>query len=574
MSDRSSGRSPGPDDLGTHDDEVDSSPQSEATGFWEPDERRKPGGSPRIARPWGEESMSAAPAYPPADPPPPGDDGFEGTPTRIAFTPDDAPTTQLDLSKIDLPDAPEDLRFPPLADAAPEALPPEPFPPPEPYAADEYYAEPPQVEEYRGWGPQVPDEMVKTKFFDRAGADEHANPWAEPAIDTAPSLKKPPEEKPEPEPPRVITGTYVVPKGSVGNKRGRALIIGALCVAGGVVIGTAVGLTANSNDGDDAVPSTATASVAAAPEVAPEPAVEPVVAPAPEPVVAPAPEPVAEAPAEATGEPTPEEPTPEAAAEAEPPAPLLDPLEEAGLAIRDGNAEDAAEALARARTAAADPAAIARLDAELAVLRGDGALAVSRIEDTARAQREAPLYVALGRLLVQAERDREATRAFETALELDPNEVDAHLGMSGIQARAAQIGNARQSHRQAVEAAGDRAHDDAILGARIRAAEALIMLENGEVSSALREAEAALRLDARSAEAALLQARIARLRNQPADVHLRHAVSGRAPAPMAIALLAQAVEGEERCELASRYLERAPRGFDATAMRRIDRDCD
>jgi hypothetical protein len=42
---------------------------------------------------------------------------------------------------------------------------------------------------------------------------------------------------------------------------------------------------------------------------------------------------------------------------------------------------------------------------------------------------------------------------------------------------------------------------------------------------------------------------------------------------MALALLAQTLEGDEACALAARYLERAPQGFDASAMRRIDQRC-
>lgn len=485
-------------------------------------------------------------------------DDFDGVPTRVAFTPEEAPTTQVDLAHLDpsSPMAPLPLQEPQPVEEPPQAY--------EPAHTDEH----PHADEYRGWGPRVPDEMLQTTFFHRDRPEHppepHADHGYEPVVDTPPGLRNPGERDAE-----RLTGTFVAAHDRV--RRGGAVIIGAVCIAAGVIIGTAIGLSAGPGSGEE-IPSTATASVTVpVPPLAPEPvpAPEPRVAPAPAPQPRVEPEPAVEAQAV---EPEPAV-APEPAAPAEPAAPEVDPLEEARIALRDADAEGVADALSRARTAGADAGAIARLDAELAVLRGDGAIAIERLREVAGTHREAPLYVALGRVLVQAERDRDASDAFRTALELDPNDVDAHLGLSGIDARAAAIRSARRHHRDAVAAAGERVSDDALLDARIRAADALILLESGEIASALREAEAARRLDSRSSEAALLMARIAGMRNQPADAHLRHAVAGRAPAPMAIALLAQSLDGDEACDLASRYLERAPRGFDASAMRRIAQRC-
>ncbi|MCZ7682831.1 MAG: hypothetical protein M5U28_30150 [Sandaracinaceae bacterium] len=531
----------------------ESSTHTDATGFWLPEERRRVGDGPPIDEPWDDPTKAldtAARPYPREVAPEA--DFEERMPTR-AFTPDEPPTSQVDLGQLD--------------GAGPVAPLPEDPPP-----ADPYYA-PAEADEYRGWGPQVPDEMVKTTFFDRGGASDDPDRWKEPAVDTAPALRKPPERKPGPS---MLTRTFVAPTGGV--RRGRAIVIGALCIAGGVIIGTAIGLGAS--DGEPASSEVRAEPVAERRVAAPEAAREP--EPAPEPVAEPQPvaepEPVAEAqpvavpPPVAAPEPV-AEPVAEAQPAPEPPAPEADPLGDAALALREGDAEALGDALERARAQGAGAAAVARIEADLAVLRGDGAAAVERLRELARAHGEAALHVALGRVLVQAERDREANDAFRAALELDASDVDALLGISGVHARAARIGAARRHHRQAVDAAGARASADRLLGARIRAADALILLENGDMSGALREAEAARRLDDRSSEAALVLARVALLRSQPADAHLRSAVEGRAPAPMALALLAQAVQGNEACELASRYLERAPQGFDAPAMRRIRQRC-
>ncbi|HEY8427675.1 MAG TPA: hypothetical protein VIL20_04845 [Sandaracinaceae bacterium] len=536
------------------------------------------------------------------------DDGFDVLPTRVAFTPEEAPTTLVDLSHVDPsapaapPAAPEPAPLspdPPLAEGAaypPDEPPYEPYPHAEPapqasYPHEPAYQpaypseEPPYPASYphepayeppypheapyaaaapfpahepaseRGWGPQVPDDLKKTTFFER---DRFEAGRSQPAPDAAPS----------PSPLRAQHTALTRRKAPSS----RALIVGAVCVAAGVALGTALGIAASRGDDDDGeAPAAATAS-ARVPEPAPaEPAP---VAPAP---VVPAPaEPVAQAPVAPTpaevAAPVPEPaPAPEPASTATYVPTASEALEAARLALRDGDAAATDAALARARAAGADPLALARIEAELAVMRGDGALAVPRLRDLAEIHRDAAIYAALGRVLVQAEQDRAASEAFGTALQLDPRNVEGHLGMAEVHARAAALGPARRHHREAEEAA--RGIDDAMLEARVRATGALILLESGQVGAALREAEVAQRLDGLSSEAALLQARIARVRNQPAEPFLRQALNGRAPAPMAIALLAESLHGDEACELAQRYLERAPQGYDAPAMRRLARRC-
>ncbi|MCB9592275.1 MAG: hypothetical protein H6719_06055 [Sandaracinaceae bacterium] len=512
------------------------------------------------------------------------DPEFEGAPTKFARLPEhsDDPTTQVDLGELADADGPDPYASGPnpYDDLSHEELAQE--PPHVPVAHEPYY-EGVVVTQPRGWGPAGADE-IKTSFFERADPggvapvpEEHvktafyerdelvkgsSNPWNEVEVETAPALRAPPAEAPvaAPAPVREVTGTYITPK---GNRRGRAVIFAGVCVAAGVVVGTAVGLAANLRDSGDAIPPSATSSVVAPEPPAPEAPPAPVEAVAP----TPPPAPVVEA------APEPEPPT----AEVEPVVfeapPAVDPLVEGGDAIRDGSVVDAAEALERARAAGSDPVGIARLDAELAVLRGDGELALGRLRELAETHRDRLLWVSFGRVLVQSERDREAGQAFEAALAIEANDVDAHLGLAGIDARNNRIANAQRHVREAREALGENPEIDPQLEARILTVEGTILLERGELTSAQREAESARRLDGRSAEAALLLARLDRLRNRPAEAHLREALAGRAPAPMAIALLASSTEGEEQCELAARYLDRAPQGFDAREMQRILTRC-
>jgi hypothetical protein len=52
----------------------------------------------------------------------------------------------------------------------------------------------------------------------------------------------------------------------------------------------------------------------------------------------------------------------------------------------------------------------------------------------------------------------------------------------------------------------------------------------------------------------------------PSD-HLRRAVDGATPLPEALGWLALLTHGDERCELARRYLRAAPRGLDNREVR-------
>jgi Flp pilus assembly protein TadD len=259
----------------------------------------------------------------------------------------------------------------------------------------------------------------------------------------------------------------------------------------------------------------------------------------------------------------------------EPPAePAEDPLQTARVAIDGADADSADEALTDARRTGADPAFLERLNAELLVLRGDGAAAVPDLRAMTEAYSDdAMLWAALGRALAQAERDSEAERAFQRALELDEHAIDALVGLARLKTRAANIRAAR-AHLRDARQAYDAGEPNATAEARLFVTEGGIDFELGDFDEATAHAQRALTLDGRSAEAYLLLARIAlERRDDSATDHLRAAAAGRAPPAEALGLLIPRLSGDEACTLADRYLVIAPHGYDLRDVRRVQQRC-
>jgi len=91
----------------------------------------------------------------------------------------------------------------------------------------------------------------------------------------------------------------------------------------------------------------------------------------------------------------------------------------------------------------------------------------------------------------------------------------------------------------------------------------------------VRLANEALEHDPEEASAHLLLANVAIERSEDPIESLRHAVEGHAPPPEALGRLATRLDaGEEACQLATRYLEVAPSGYDAADVRRVAARCE
>lgn len=383
---------------------------------------------------------------------------------------------------------------------------------------------------------RMPDEYVQTRFLARKDESPRPRISAYPTPDCAPAL-----------PLEAVTTTHELPK---TRGRGRtAILIGAF-TAVGVMLGTGVGLSAQFEAEEASLPRHSPAIrpsglvAAALPAATPEPPAEVAVdAPNVEPLA----EPTVQAPAE----------------------PAADPLAGARAALAEGELVQAQTALDAAQ--GADATEAARLGVQLAVLRGDGELGVVGARALATSSGEADDYVALGRLLSQAERDDEAAGAFDQALSIDADHAAAHFGRAAIHARAAQISAARRHTLAAEPLVGE----DTELRALAAATQALVSLERGAVSLALHQANEARSIDHASPEASVLLARVAIQSGRDPSAHLRDALRARSPAPVALGMLAPRTDDpEEACTLARRYLETAPDGFDADDMRGIANRCD
>jgi tetratricopeptide (TPR) repeat protein len=249
-------------------------------------------------------------------------------------------------------------------------------------------------------------------------------------------------------------------------------------------------------------------------------------------------------------------------------------LVQARLAVRQQHVDAAKEALATAEEAGAFEDQRRRIELLIDVLEGGGAKAASGITNVPSSQRDAELWTALGRALVQAEEDRQAERAFRVALRKDEQQVEAYLGLALIDLRKGALSQAARQLGRA-ERAARRTDAGDVVEARIRAARARFEFENGNFGRAEELAREAIEIDEDNAEAHLVLANIAAERGNDPVPEFRRAASGRTPPPEALGLFVRRVgPTDEGCKLARRYLEAAPKGWDAREVRGVLQRCD
>ncbi len=205
--------------------------------------------------------------------------------------------------------------------------------------------------------------------------------------------------------------------------------------------------------------------------------------------------------------------------------------------------------------------------------RARGAAGVAAAESLARGGRDASLHVLLGRLQAQAEQDADAASSFAQALRFDERDPEAHVGRALLAMRAGDLGGAGRGLERALELASEVGASPE-LRARLEAARGRLRFESGSFADARERASAALALDPRCAEAQLLLASVTIEQGGDALPALRAAATGAAPPAEAIGRLALRLPaGAEACAAARRYLDAAPRGYDADAVRAVDARC-
>ncbi|HJL14434.1 MAG TPA: tetratricopeptide repeat protein, partial [Sandaracinaceae bacterium LLY-WYZ-13_1] len=247
----------------------------------------------------------------------------------------------------------------------------------------------------------------------------------------------------------------------------------------------------------------------------------------------------------------------------------------AQLAFAAGELEEAEERLDAAAETGQHPLEVARLRGQLFVARGDGASAVEAMQALAEEHEDdAALWTALGALQAQAEQDRDAGRSFERAQRLDRGHPQAHLGQSLIEIRRGDLGGARRAIATAEREAEERGLSEA-LAPWLAVAQGRLEFEMGDFDETVELANRAIEADPQFAAAHLLLANVAIERGDDGIEHLRHAAEGHTTPPEALGRLAPRLpRGEEACRVAERYLEVAPQGYDAPAVRRVAARCD
>jgi tetratricopeptide (TPR) repeat protein len=252
-----------------------------------------------------------------------------------------------------------------------------------------------------------------------------------------------------------------------------------------------------------------------------------------------------------------------------------DPVALAGLvdlAVDAGDVDRANAAIERARTGGVPNERLETARARLLVERGDGELALSALRGMVRSNESASLYVALGRAAYQAERDREAGDAFTRALEIERGSPWALLGIAEVRLREGSVPRA-ESNLDAARRNGERRALGPRFMSRVKSLEGRIAFEQGNFGRATERARQAIELDARNADAHLVLANVAMEQGDDPVPHFRAAIAGQAPQPEALGRLALRLRGDEACDLARRYLERAPQGYDAPDVQGALRRC-
>lgn len=248
----------------------------------------------------------------------------------------------------------------------------------------------------------------------------------------------------------------------------------------------------------------------------------------------------------------------------------------AGLAIlaaESGDVAAAHAAIERATQAGAGGPELAQARLRLAILEGAGEGAIAEGRTLAQQLNDATTWSSLGRLQLQAERDRDASDSFRRALEIDAHDPEALLGRGLVGIRNGDLGGAA-ARLDAASAAATERRSGNDLEARILTARGRLLFEYGNFGSAASRAREAVEKDSRCADAHLLLANVTIETTGDPIPELRAAVTGTAPPPEAVGRLSARVPaGQEACELAARYLRAAPQGYDADRVRAVQEHC-
>ncbi|MCA9580319.1 MAG: hypothetical protein KC416_00915, partial [Myxococcales bacterium] len=204
------------------------------------------------------------------------------------------------------------------------------------------------------------------------------------------------------------------------------------------------------------------------------------------------------------------------------------------------------------------------------VLRGDGAGVADLLRDRAKETQDALFWNLYGDALLQAERAAPARQAYEEALRRDRSSAHAKVGLAWTTVRGAAPALARRLLADAEKAAKD---EGPVLRCRLEAAKARFAYEQGGLAAATAAAKKALSVLPNCGPAHQVLGDMAIERGGDPIPVLEKAIAGVMAPPEAVGLLALRTKGERACELARRYLEADPGGFDAARVRAVAARC-
>lgn len=232
------------------------------------------------------------------------------------------------------------------------------------------------------------------------------------------------------------------------------------------------------------------------------------------------------------------------------------------LALERARFDEAQALVSRLGGAGASVPDVARRTAELAAARGLGRTAIDETERAANRIRDAGIWIALARLQIQAEDDRDARRTLTRARRYDRDHPVIDLLSAILDAHSGARASAGRSVEDAEREATRRGATPSLL-AFARAVRGRTRFEASDMDEARRLGEEAVALDPLCAEAHLLLADVATVGSSDPIPSLRSAAAGTYPMPEALGRLAIRLRsGDDACSFARLYDERAHGGYD------------
>lgn len=247
------------------------------------------------------------------------------------------------------------------------------------------------------------------------------------------------------------------------------------------------------------------------------------------------------------------------------------------LAVEGEELELAGELLERIEAKDLLSNRIDRAKARYYVLRSVGGDAVKKVRRAIirRGKEDPVLWLALGRLQLQAEQHGGAAQAFSRTLSYDEDNLEALVWRTITQVWQRRSAPAENTYEDARELARETEVEPRV-EALMLVAEGWLRFADDLWGAAARQARRAIEVDPKCAEAHYLRARVAIERDRDPVEHLRAALKGRAPPPQAKALLVIHSEGtsDELCRLAREYNDAVTGGRHRRSMFRALRECD